>query len=134
MPPVDWGLLTALAALITALGGAIGGFLQGKHDGASISRQAVESAQTFWRVTLDEQNERLAEQGRRIAELEADKAIRDQERAEAARAADRLEMHLVSLHDWIDRGAKPPPPRRPAWLRPGPFSPLTTTNQPQPEE
>ena len=42
---------------------------------------------------------------------------------------------ILSLHDWIDRGAKPPPPRRPAWLRPGPFSPLApTTNQPQPEE
>ena len=44
MPDLDLGVITALIALATALGGLLGGLIKGKRNDADIARQAVESA------------------------------------------------------------------------------------------
>ena len=114
--PLDAGMITALAALVTAMVGALIGLLKGKQDGASITRQAVESAQSFWAETLAAQREEVDRLRARVEYLE-----------ETKRETDRLLDHVESLHSWIERGKRPPDPVRPSWLTPGVFSPHATS-------
>ena len=114
--PLDAGMITALAALVTAMVGALIGLLKGKQDGASITRQAVESAQSFWAETLAAQREEVDRLRARVEYLE-----------ETKRETDRLIDHVESLHSWIERGKRPPDPVRPSWLTPGVFSPHATS-------
>ena len=117
--PWDAGMITASAALVTAVVGALIGLMNGKQDGASITRQAVESAQSFWAETLAAQREEVDRLRARVEYLE-----------ETKRETDRLLDHVESLHSWIERGKRPPDPVRPSWLTPGVFSPLSSTPSP----
>ena len=120
MMPWDAGMITASAALVTAVVGALIGLMKGKQDGASITRQAVESAQSFWAETLAAQREEVDRLRARVEYLE-----------ETKRETDRLLDHVESLHSWIERGKRPPDPVRPSWLPPGVFSPhATSTSSP----
>ena len=123
MPPLDAGMLTALAALVTAAIGVVAGMVKGKQDGASITRQAVESAQSFWASTLDAQRVEVDRLRARVDELE-----------HAKRDTDLVRAHAESLHSWIERGKRPPDPARPSWLLPGAFSPLIAIPLPTPTD
>lgn len=121
MPPLDAALLTALGVLVTAIAALLGGLLKGKQDGASLTRQAVESAQAFWAETLQAQREQAAEQRAEVDRLRS----RIEELERSKQETDILRAHAESLHSWIERGKRPPDPLRPPWLLPGAFSPLT---------
>lgn len=71
---------------------------------------AAETAATQARMRADEIERKAAEAKQQAESLRVEV---DEIRADR----DQLLGHLVSVHDWIDGGAKPPPPTRPVWLR-----------------
>ena len=119
---IDIPLITAIAALVTAVGGAALGVLRGRHEGAEIAQKSVQAAQEFWAATLERQNVEIDKLRDRVKELEQQDTNMD-----------KLVALLESVFSWIERGARDPKPVRPDWLKPGAFSPLATQTTPQEE-
>ena len=67
---IDIPLITAIAALVTAVGGAALGVLRGRHEGAEIAQKSVQAAQEFWAATLERQNVEIDKLRDRVKELE----------------------------------------------------------------
>ena len=80
--------------------------MKGRQDGKRLAIDSLTAA-------LDRANNEIDRLSARMVVLE-----------ERSLDSAKLLRHLESVYSWIERGAKPPPPRRPDWLEPGEFSPL----------
>ena len=96
-----------LVSLVVAAVGALVGWMKGRQDGKRLAIDSLTAA-------LDRANNEIDRLSARMVVLE-----------ERSLDSAKLLRHLESVYSWIERGAKPPPPRRPDWLEPGEFSPLT---------
>ena len=99
--------VSILATIAVALMGAVAGWVKGKQDGRRLAIDSLTAA-------LDRANSEIDRLLKRVDALEA----RSQE-------VPQILAHLESVHSWIERGQRPPSPKRPPWLPPGEFSPLT---------
>lgn len=73
-------------------------------------------------VKVDAQDQKIDSQDVQIDSLRAENlALRDEVNTLKTAAADAIEQskqmieHVSAVHDWIEGGAKPPPPLRPPW-------------------
>ena len=98
--------VSLLVSLMVAAVGALVGWMKGRQDGKRLAIDSLTAA-------LDRANGEIDRLSMRMVVLE-----------ERSLDAAKLLRHLESVYSWIERGAKPPPPRRPDWLEPGEFSPL----------
>lgn len=98
--------VSILATITVALMGAAAGWVKGKQDGRRLAIDSLTSA-------LDRANHEIDRLLKRVDALE-----------QHSQDLPRVLAHLESLHSWIERGSRPPSPKRPPWLPPGEFSPL----------
>lgn len=130
------GMVTALiTAIVTLVRGRAGDKRENKKMRADITDQVTDMAGEWLdraqkeivalRNEVDElkrDRERLAQAEARLTEVERENsALREEvetlKTAASAEWIQRQQMiaHVSAVHDWIEGGAKPPPPQRPDW-------------------